>query len=185
MALNPKQRRFVEEYLVDLNATQAAIRAGYSAKTAYSIGQENINKPAISAAIQAAQAERSQRTTITADWVLRRLAEEAEADLAEIYEEDGNIKPVHEWPLIWRKGLIAGIEVEEIKSDGAVIGHIRKVKISERIKRIELIGKHVDIMAFRERVEHTGPNGGPVQTVTTQMTPQEAAEAYARTLTDG
>lgn len=72
--LSAKQLRFVEEYLVDLNATQAAIRAGYSAKTASEIGHENLRKPQIAAAIAAANAERSRRTGITADRVLEELA---------------------------------------------------------------------------------------------------------------
>jgi phage terminase small subunit len=67
--LTAKQQRFVEEYLIDLNATQAAIRAGYSEKTAYSIGNENLSKPEIAKAIETAQQERSQRTEITADRV--------------------------------------------------------------------------------------------------------------------
>ena len=70
MKLNPKQSRFVEEYLVDLNATQAAIRAGYSEKTANRTGSENLSKPVIADAIQIAQAERSARTQITVDKVL-------------------------------------------------------------------------------------------------------------------
>ncbi|RFC65006.1 terminase small subunit [Fulvimarina endophytica] len=69
--LTPKQARFVEEYLVDLNATQASIRAGYSDKTAYSIGHELLGKPEIQAAIAAAQTARSERTEITADMVLQ------------------------------------------------------------------------------------------------------------------
>jgi phage terminase small subunit len=68
--LTPKQHRFVDEYLIDLNATQAAIRAGYSERTAYSIGDENLKKPEIASVIQAAMDERSQRTEITADYVL-------------------------------------------------------------------------------------------------------------------
>ncbi|MGU3387264.1 terminase small subunit [Methylobacterium sp. D53M] len=71
MALTDKQQRFVEEYLVDLNATQAAIRAGYSEATAYSIGNENLSKPEIAEAIATAQAARSERTKVTADEVLR------------------------------------------------------------------------------------------------------------------
>ena len=70
MKLNPKQSRFVEEYLVDLNATQAALRAGYSEKTANRTGSENLSKPVIADAIQIAQAERSARTQITVDKVL-------------------------------------------------------------------------------------------------------------------
>lgn len=74
MALTDKQQRFVEEYIIDLNATQAAIRAGYSEKTAYSIGEENLKKPEIAKAIQKAMDKRSKRTEITADMVLREYA---------------------------------------------------------------------------------------------------------------
>ena len=70
MKLTPKQARFIEEYLVDLNATQAAIRAGYSARTATVIGNENLTKPYIQAAIEIAQLARSERTQITVDKVL-------------------------------------------------------------------------------------------------------------------
>jgi hypothetical protein len=75
MAMTPKQARFVEEYLVDLNATQAAIRAGYSAKTARFVGCENLSKPYIAEAIAAAQSERSARTEITQDYVLGIITE--------------------------------------------------------------------------------------------------------------
>lgn len=70
MPLTPKQERFVEEYLIDLNATQAAIRAGYSAKTAHVTGSENLGKPRVAALIAASRAERSARTKITQDYVL-------------------------------------------------------------------------------------------------------------------
>lgn len=76
--LTPKQQRFVDEYLIDLNATQAAIRAGYSPKTAYSIGDENLKKPEIKKAIEQAQKERSERTLVTQDDVIRGLLTEAE-----------------------------------------------------------------------------------------------------------
>ena len=73
--MTPKQERFIAEYLVDLNATQAAIRAGYSEKTAYSIGQENLKKPAVAEAVVAAQAKRSERTEITQDYVIREITQ--------------------------------------------------------------------------------------------------------------
>lgn len=76
--MTPKQEAFIREYLIDLNATQAAERAGYSAKTAYSIGQENLNKPEIAAAIQAAMNERAERTQITADYVLEGIKDVTE-----------------------------------------------------------------------------------------------------------
>ena len=83
MSLTPKQQRFVDEYLIDLNATQAAIRAGYSARTAGAVGHENLTKPEIATAIANAQARRAEATKITAEWVLEKAAqvfEEAHAD---------------------------------------------------------------------------------------------------------
>lgn len=76
--LTDKQKRFIEEYLIDLNATQAAIRAGYSERTAYSIGEENLKKPEIKRAIEEAQLNRSSRVQITQDDVIRMLIENIE-----------------------------------------------------------------------------------------------------------
>jgi len=78
--LTAKQAAFVNEYLIDLNATQAAIRAGYSTKTAGKIGFENLQKPEIAAAVAEAQAERADTTHLSAEWVLERLKREAEGE---------------------------------------------------------------------------------------------------------
>jgi phage terminase small subunit len=160
MALTDKQARFVEEYLVDLNATQAATRAGFSAKTAKQQGAQLLGKPEIGDAIAAAKAARSEKAGINAAWVLKRLAEWADADIADLHDDAGNLKPVKEWPAAWRKGLVAGIEVEELfegrGEDRKHIGRVRKVKIADRTKHLELIGKHVDVQAFKEKVEHEG-----------------------------
>ncbi len=153
--MTPKQEMFVREYLVDLNATQAAIRAGYAEKTAYSIGQENLKKPEIAFAVAEGKAKRAAEIGVDARWVLKRLAMEAEADLADLYAENGSLRPIHEWPLVWRQGLVAGVEtIREGKGDDEA-SFVDKIKLSDRIKRIELIGKHVDVEAFKERVEHS------------------------------
>lgn len=78
MALNARQQAFVREYLIDLNATQAALRAGYSKKSAHATGHDNLRHPEIAAAIAEAQTERVRRTEVTQDWVVKRLAEEAD-----------------------------------------------------------------------------------------------------------
>lgn len=156
MALTPKQQRFVEEYLIDLNGTQAAIRAGYSAKTANEQAARLLANASISAAVAAGKEARSIKTGIDAAWLLSRLAEESTADVADLYDEHGGLRPVHEWPLIWRQGLVAGLDVEEIREEGAVVGIIRKVKLSDRVKRLELIGRHVDVQAFKDKIEQTG-----------------------------
>jgi phage terminase small subunit len=160
--LTAKQARFVDEYLIDLNATKAAIRAGYKKHTAGSMGHELLKKPEIIEAIEAAKLERSERTQVDADWVLKRLAEEADADMADLYDDNGDLLPVEEWPLIWRQGLVAGVEIEALYSgDGEeriLIGQVKKLKLVDRTRRLELIGKHVRVNAFQEVVEHKGLN---------------------------
>lgn len=161
MALTAKQQRFVAEYLIDLNQTQAAIRAGYSERTAAEQASRLLTNVKVAEAIQAAMKARSERTQIDADWVLKRLARDATADLADLYTEHGTLKPVHEWPIAWRTGLVAGIEtVQERDGEDAegkpVYATVRKVKLLDRTKLVELIGKHVEVGAFKEKVEHSG-----------------------------
>ena len=92
--LTPKQARFCEEYLVDLNATQAAIRAGYSVESAGSIGSENLTKPEIRARIETAMAERSKRTGINADRVLRELGRIAFVNPKDVLDlQTAEVKP--------------------------------------------------------------------------------------------
>jgi phage terminase small subunit len=155
--MTPKEHRFCEEYIVDLNATQAAIRAGYSRHSARTSGADNMAKQYIIEEIERLKVERSERTGIDADWLLTRLAAEATADVADIYGENGELLPVNEWPLVWRQGLIAGIDVEVISGpDGSEMGVIRKIKVSDRAKRLEMIGKHVSVKAFEDRLAVTG-----------------------------
>ncbi len=169
--LTHKQILFAKEYLKDLNATQAAIRAGYSKKTAKQIATENLSKPAIAAAIQAGCKKRMEKVEVDADWVLQRLVEEAEADVADLYRDGGGLKPPHEWPMAWRKGLVAGVDVHFERGEDGEAGTTTKVRLSDRIKRIERIGKHVDIQAFQDKLAVEGS-----MTLAERM-----AEAKART----
>ncbi|ALH82917.1 terminase small subunit [Sphingopyxis macrogoltabida] len=154
----PDRRLFVQEYIRTNNGTKAAILAGYSEKTARQQAARLLTNVDIKNEIEAARAERIAAAKVGAQDILSRLKDEVEADVADIYDENGAIKPVHEWPHIWRLGLVAGIEVEELVEkdvDGKkiVIGNVRKVRISDRLKRIELLGKHIGVQAFKERVE--------------------------------
>ncbi|MFQ1062162.1 terminase small subunit [Bordetella trematum] len=166
MALTNKQRRFVDEYLVDLNATQAAIRAGYSAKTAGQIGDENLKKPQIAAAIQEAQAKRSERVQVTADYVLSRMVEIDQMDVLDIMTDRMELKPVSEWPKVWRQYL-SGFDLSELfegaGDDRALVGMMKKIRWPDKTKNLELLGRHLGM--FKDRVEHSGPGGGPVQVV--------------------
>lgn len=161
--MTPKQEAFVREYLIDLNATAAYRRAGYVAKgNAAEVGAHQLlRNPKVAAAVAAAQEQRAERTKVDADWVLRRLHDEAEADLADLYDTDGNLKPVHEWPKVWRTGLVAGIETvqervgvdDEGKPEYATV---RKVKLADRTRIKELVGKHVGVGAFKEVLKVEG-----------------------------
>ena len=168
--MTPKQQRFVEEYLLDLNATQAAIRAGYSKRTASSIGEENLRKPEISEAIQEAKARRSERTQITQDRVLQELARIAFFDLRKLYRADGSLKAMHELD-DEAAAVLAGVDVVEM-AGGAEFGgeegakHIpmftKKAKIPDKVAALGLAMRHLGML--KDKVEHSGPNGGPIAT---------------------
>jgi len=122
---------------------------------------------------------------VDARYVLRRLVEIDKMDVLDIMDDEGSLLPVSEWPIIWRN-FIQQFEIEEIfagKGDERLnIGLLKKIKWPDKIRNLELLGKHIDVSAFKENIGLTGPGGGPIQTITTTMTPQEAAEAYADTL---
>jgi len=167
--LKGKRARFVEEYLKDLNATQAAIRAEYSAKTAYSQGQRLLTNVEVQKAIEEATKARSERTKIDSDYVLHRLAEIDRMDVLDILHDDGSLRAVRDWPPIWRQ-YIGGMDVltsiTRVNDETEIENILKKIKWPDKVKNLELIGKHVDVQAWRERQELTGPNGGPVETVT-------------------
>lgn len=139
--LNPKQQRFVDEYLIDLNATQAAIRAGYSPKTATAIASENLSKPSISAAIACAMAERSKRTGITQDRVLNELAKVAFLNITDVVDEYGRIKANATKE---DKACIESIKYKHSDTDmGSSVE--REVKVASKLKAIEMLMRHLGI----------------------------------------
>lgn len=152
--LTKKQELFVSEYLIDLNATQAAIRAGYSEKTANRIATENLSKPVIQAAISKAQNKRLEKNEVNADYVLKRLIEIDEMDVVDILDDGGHLKPITQWPKTWRR-TISGLDVQELMM-GKVETVLRKIKWPDKVKNLELLGKHIDIQAFKEKREIEG-----------------------------
>lgn len=158
--LTPKQERFVAEYLIDLNATQAAIRCGYSQKTANREGSRLLSNADIQAAIDLAKQERTERVQIDADYVLRRLYEMAEADRADLYDDNGNLLPTKEWPEVWRKGMVTGIEIDALfegyGDDRIQIGHVKKVRTETPLAILQTLGKHIKVNAFQDQVKVTG-----------------------------
>lgn len=148
--LTLKQAAFVREYLIDLNATQAAIRAGYSEKTAGSIGTENLQKPAISRAIEEAYQARARRVELDADYVL--------SGLVEVAERCKQPKPVMYWDRTERRM----VQAEE---DGELLWQFDSMGAN---KALELVGKHLGM--FKDKLEHSGSIDGGVLMVPAQET---------------
>lgn len=152
--MTKKQKRFVEEYLIDLNATQAAIRAGYSPDTAQQIGSENLSKPVIKNAIDRAIAERSRRTGINQDRVIRELAKVAFLNPVDVIDMDGatiRVEANRE-----DTACIASVRVKVIPTDDGAITE-REVKTYDKLKALELLGKHLGL--FTDNVRLTGDIG--------------------------
>ncbi|WP_176317883.1 terminase small subunit [Burkholderia vietnamiensis] len=156
--LTAKQQCFVNEYLIDLNATAAARRAGYSVKTADRIGPELLGKTWVAAAIAAGKAERAERMKIDAAYVVQRLVEIDRMDVLDIMTDDMALKPVSEWPKVWRQYL-SGFDLAEM-FDGTgdareMVGIMKKIKWPDKVKNLELLGRHFGI--FNDKLELSRP----------------------------
>ena len=152
MALTKKQKVFCDEYLIDLNATQAAIRAGYSVESAGSIGSENLEKPEIRARIDEALAERSKRTGINADRVLREIARIAFVNAADVINFDS--ATISESASEDDTAAIASVKVKTIPTaDGE--GVEREIRLADKLKALELCGKHLGM--FKDNPEANIP----------------------------
>lgn len=145
--MTKKQKLFVEEYLIDLNATQAAIRAGYSSETAYSIGSENLKKPEIRARIDKAMAERSKRTGINQDRVLQELAKIGFANIRDVVDPD----TAKVLPQAKEEDLAC---IQSIKVKPNEWGTEREVKMYDKKAALVDIGRHLGI--FKDKVEVSG-----------------------------
>lgn len=142
--LTPKQKVFCEEYLIDLNGTQAAIRAGYSEDSAKEIASQNLTKLNIRSYIEQLKLDRSKRTTITADRVLKEIAKLAFFNMDNVLDEDGKTKDLKDWT---RDDLAAVQEITEdnLKSEENTVMLRRKVKLSDKKSSLELLGKHLKL----------------------------------------
>jgi phage terminase small subunit len=198
MALSAKKAQFVREYLVDLNATQAAIRAGFSEKTAYSQGQRLLKDVEVAAAVELAQAKRAERTEITQDQVLRELAAVGFARLSDVtdwgtkevafgYDEDGKKLRAEQIGDAVMVQYVDAPFVTPLNRDElpdavrAAVAEVSlgkegfKIKMHDKVGALEKIGRHLGM--FKERVEHSGPGGGPIET--TNVSDRDLAKALA------
>lgn len=145
--MTDKQKRFVEEYLIDLNATQAAIRAGYSPANADTIGYQQLQKTPVKNAIAQAQAERSKRTGVSQDRIIRELAKIAFSNLPDIVDPfDGSVIATAD------RDDLACIQSIKVKTtEGSTE---REVKLADKMRALELLGKHLGM--FKDRLEVSG-----------------------------
>jgi len=151
--LTEKQQRFVEEYLIDLNATQAAIRAGYSAKTADQQGSRMLANVKVQQAVSEAMAKRSKRTGVNQDRVVLELARIAFVKMTDIVDDEGRIKQDA------NDDDLACIESVKYKSSESDTGSSeeREVKIGSKLKALELLGKHLGMWNDKLDVNITQP----------------------------
>lgn len=148
MSLTPKQQKFVEQYLISLDATAAAIAAGYSRRTASVQGYQLLHHPSVAAAVTAATEERSRRTGITSDVILGELLKLARIDVGLAFDKDGKLLAIRDMPEDLRRA-IAGFDVDD---DGRV-----KVRFLDKTRSLELLGKHLRL--YTDRVEHSAVHG--------------------------
>lgn len=171
MALTAKQKIFVSEYLIDLNATQAAIRAGYSKRNADKIGPELLGKTRVAEAIQAAMQKREQRTEITQDMVLQELAKIGFSDMKSFSQwgprgvtliESGQLTPD-------QSACVSEVSQTWSESGGSI-----KFKLHDKVAALEKIGRHLGM--FKDKVEVSGNEGGPLQVLFNIPRPPKQSE---------
>lgn len=171
--LTDKQELFAREYLKDLNATQAAIRAGYSVKSAQEQASRLLSNVMVQSRISELKADRNEEVGIDAAYVLRRLVEIDQMDVLDILLPNGELKPIKDWPKTWRTTL-SGMDVTEMAGDDP--GFLKKIKWPDKVKNLDLLGKHVTVQAFKENVKTE--QSGMVQVV--NYTPADYAAAQSQ-----
>ena len=151
--MTDKQKRFVEEYLIDLNATQAAIRAGYSPKTANEQGNRLLTNVSVQTELNKQMAKRSKRTGVTQDRVVRELAKIAFLDMTQVVDSYGRIR---DDAAPEDRACIESIKYKSSSSDQGESVE-REVKVASKLKALELIGKHLGMYRDKLNIEGVVP----------------------------
>lgn len=148
--LTEKEELYCRQYIELLNQRQAYMASRNTDRmkpnTVDRRASELHKKPHIEARISELMAERQERLEINADYVLRRLVEIDEMDVADIIQDDGSMKPISQWPKVWRT-TISGLDIQTIMA-GDVETITKKIKWPDKLKNIELLGKHINVSAF-------------------------------------
>lgn len=157
--LTAMQEAYAQEYTkCPENQTQAAINAGFSPNTAAVKASVMMRDERIQKRIAELMEERNKRLRVSADYVLLRLVEIDQMDVIDILNDDGTLKPIREWPKIWRTTL-SGFDLSSTimnMDEDSIETILKKIKWPDKVKNLELIGKHVDVNAFKERLEVSG-----------------------------
>jgi phage terminase small subunit len=176
--LTPRQRRFVEEFLVSMNATDAARRAGYSARSANKLGPRLLGQPAVAAAIVAGRQRLTEKAEASAERVVSEYARIAFAD----------IRRVITWS---RSGVVTIKPSDELSDDDAAViaevtdqatanGRTVRVKLADKLHALDSLARHLGL--FVDRHEHSGPRGGPIQLGTDTIIVTGSGEEYVAKL---
>lgn len=156
--LTPNQERFCQEYVVDLNGLKAAVRSGYSEKTAAQQASRLLINVKVTARIQSLADARAERVQVNADTVLTNLLKLATSDLRKLFGVDGNLLPVSQWPDDVALAVSA-VEIEELfegfGEERQHIGYTKKVKLWDKVRSLEALGKHLQLFTEKLQVEHT------------------------------
>jgi len=182
--LTAQQLRFIDEYMIDLNGKQAAIRAGYSERTAESQASRLLRHVKVQSEVSKRQAERSKRCEITADKVLKELAMLGFANMKNYMRAGPSGDPYLDFSNLTEEQTAALQEVtveDYVDGRGEDAREVKRVKFKLADKRAALvdIGKHLGM--FKERVEHSGPDGAPIahhHGITPDMSPDQASKLY-------
>ena len=165
LTLNPRARAFVAEFKIDRNATQAAIRAGFSAKTARQAGARLLSKAHVKAALSVQAVTQEREAAITADRVLQELARISLSDSRRLFDENGKLKAIKDWSLE-DSACVASIKVTrrivEKATDErpAVIEETHDIKLWDKVASLAKVGQHLGM--FVERSQQLGPDGRPI-----------------------
>ncbi|SBA31014.1 Terminase, small subunit [Citrobacter amalonaticus] len=157
--LTAMQEAYCQSYIkTPENQTQAAINAGFSPNTAHVKASVMMRDERIQKRIADLMEERNKRLRVSADYVLLRLVEIDQMDVLDILNDDGTLKPISQWPKIWRTTL-SGFDLSSTimnMDETSIETILKKIKWPDKVKNLELIGKHVDVNAFKERLEVSG-----------------------------
>ncbi|MEJ3693067.1 terminase small subunit [Citrobacter freundii] len=159
--LTAMQEAYAQEYTkCPENQTQAAINAGFSPNTAAVKASVMMRDERIQKRIAELMEDRNKRLRVSADYVLLRLVEIDQMDVIDILDDEGGLKPISQWPKVWRTSISA-VDINRIRmamkdDEEDIESTLQKIKWPDKVKNLELIGKHVDVNAFKERLEVSG-----------------------------